>query len=99
MDWAQIMRIPVVIIVLIAFFPILNTLLNSQVITYTDYTGVDHNASGLFGVIDQNSDNILFVNIIKLIIGIIPLVIVIVFLWKIVDAITGPGPPRMVSQV
>jgi hypothetical protein len=99
MDWAQIMRIPIVIIVLMAFFPIYNTLLNEQVITYKDYHGVDKNALGLLGVIDQNNENVWFVNIIKLIIGVLPLAIVIIFLWKVMDAVTQPGPPRIASQV
>lgn len=82
MDWAQLMRVPAVIIVLMAYFPIYNLL-----------------AGTLFPIIDANTSNILFSGIIKLIIGSIPLVVVIVFLWKITEAITAPSPPRIISQV
>jgi hypothetical protein len=76
MDLAALIKIPLIIIVLLAYFPIYNLL-----------------AGSLFPVIDAGS-NILFGGIIKLIVGIIPLAIIIVFLWKVVDAITTPSMPR-----
>lgn len=78
MNWAEIIMIPAMIIVFIIFFPVIN-----------HFIGI------LFPVLDTvNPDQVFFVGLIKLAIGLIPFAIIGGFLWRIVKAVTEPSHPQ-----
>jgi len=54
-------------------------------------------AGQLYPVIDANSSNILFSGIVKLGIGIIPFILVIMFFWVVITAISEPSPQYRVD--